>query len=289
MNFEKLYNNAIFLKDQVISHRQRTQRQEVETWVGFVIIFATPLLIVSMVTSHKDTLAIMLIMELMFFSYRAVSNSYVRISSEKENRTFSSLVSSLYSPLDILLGYFWSAYKPVITKILLLIPIVFIIGWAIGFNPLLLIITIFFAKIYIILFTGLFTVLGLYFSTTANSSKEARDKSMGTLMAVIYISMVIATLYLYKYWYFSFCHGKPYMLIGNPLLTKTSISFIFMNAFNPITNLIVLSNLHLYTYDQFMPFFYLIFCIFSSFFVLIVIIITFALKTLNKLSEVPGS
>ena len=283
-----LFKNPVFVKDRILESREKhTQLEDILYSIRILAVVFAPIVIIGTVKNQKDSIPIMLILQLIYLSYIAVSNSCNKISSERENRTYRSLIGTLLSPGEIFLGKFILAYKPIFLQTFYFFPIILTLGMLseIKFTSLILILIL--AELYILLITAFFTVIGIYCSTASKNSNESRQKSMAVLLFVIYVSLFLAFTYFSPMWRYHTTFEDPYLLLGNRIFLNTHISFPITNTFNPITNLLIISNLGLFKLSNFSVCCFISSWILGSFLFYLFLTGIISYKAIKKLGEVP--
>jgi hypothetical protein len=120
-----------------------------------------------------SAIAITMFLQLFYFVFKSITASFTLFSSEKELRTYGTLLSSLMSPGEILKGKFLVAFYPLFMELTGFFPVFFGLGLLLNLK-LYQIFGAYFLNLIVILF---FTLLGLYCSLTSNNSAKAHSRS----------------------------------------------------------------------------------------------------------------
>jgi hypothetical protein len=203
LNFiSQISKNPLYIKDRIIQERINSRRRfrYLPPGVGYFSILLVPMIIVFLImyADHhsleievlKGSFIFSCYLQIFYFCYRSISNSFSLIVGEKEQRTFDSIISTTLSPREILLGKFWIAFYPLAYELTLLFPLFLLTGLFTGIQ--------FFKLITVYLFTmGLivFTVItGLWSSARATNSQHAHSWASGIMGGIIVGTFIMSII-----------------------------------------------------------------------------------------------
>ncbi len=235
LNFiSQINKNPLYIKDKIIQNRINSRRRfrYLPPGIWYLCLLLIPMVVTSLIMyMDNKTLEVEVIkgsfifscyLQILYFCYRAISNSFSLIVREKEQRTFDSIISTTMSPGEILSGKFWIAFYPLAWELTALFPIFFLAGICTGIS--------FFKLITVYLFTmGLtvFTVItGLWSSTKTKNSQQSHSW-VSAIMGVLIVGTFIMSMVLS-------CVASIYMPCDYTHREIVSFSPLF---FNPVASL----------------------------------------------------
>jgi len=236
---KELLENPIFLKDFKIRKRKEDRKKiRIPGYMGYLAVLTLPLVVIGTIfivssgTATHDwwrqfsqiTMAITIFLQLFYFIFKSISNSFSLFSSEKELRTYGGLISSMLSPADILHGKFMVAFYPLFLEITGFFPLFMGIGLLFKLS-IGKIFAIYIINVIVIFF---FTLLGLYCSMTSNSSSKSHSRAAFIagflLVGTLIIDSIIAAL---------FSGFIPFTIFLNPGAAFASVLFSDQSSYNP--------------------------------------------------------
>ncbi|MCE1248528.1 MAG: hypothetical protein LWY06_17970 [Firmicutes bacterium] len=186
-----LLKNPIYIKAMYIKKRQESKKKlRIPSQAGYLAILFSPLIILSTFRYalhgapsfdgsawegiSYTALAITMFLQLLYFVFKSVTSSFTSYSSEKEMRTYGSLLSSLMLPEDILKGKFFVSFYPLFMELTCFFPLFAIMGILLKLNVY-QIVGSYFLNLIVIIF---FTLIGLYCSMISNNSSKAHSRAV---------------------------------------------------------------------------------------------------------------
>ncbi|MCE1248527.1 MAG: hypothetical protein LWY06_17965 [Firmicutes bacterium] len=191
MSFTKeIFNNPIYIKDLYIRKRQESKKKfRIPGYVGYLAVLILPVTVLcsfqcivngaSVFEEYNwqqitgTAVAITVFLQLFYFVFKSITASFTLYSSEREQRTYGTLLSSLMTPEDILKGKFFVAFYPLFMELTGFFPVFFGLGMLLNMK----IHQIFGTYILDLIVILFFTLLGLYCSLTSGSSAKAHSRS----------------------------------------------------------------------------------------------------------------
>ncbi len=231
----KLFENPIYIKEQYVrKHREEGRNKKLYSILIFLSSYIIPILITVSVRLdakiESDSFvnwffSLIIILVGLFFSFKSGSVALGLICRERENRTFTALLGTMMTSVDIFMGNFWVAFAPTALELTYIFPSILITGYLLKFN----LIPLFFVYIFILIFIAFFAVVGVYCSSDSNSLWEAKEKMTGIMMYIFVgltgIAVIVTGLSLF--------FMPPLGWITVPIL-------FIISAFNPLVNIAML-------------------------------------------------
>ncbi len=254
---KEINNNPIYLKEKIIRERGKKKRRfPIPEWTGYLAILLMPLFFLMAFNKWnynilnegiKVTFGITCYLQILYFCYRALSTSFSLIVKEKEQRTFTGIITTPVTAEEIMRGKFFSAFCPVVKELTILLPLFLLLGMFAKLTILKLLGVYFLSLGYIIfIITG-----GLWASTRARNSQTAHSWTGGIIGFMLLGTYVFAMLMNVFVRIFTDSYG---------LIEKATF---FPLALNPFSHLSVLLYMDSYWYGNFMgkDFYIFFFCI----------------------------
>ncbi|MEQ8222607.1 MAG: hypothetical protein ABRQ37_09925 [Candidatus Eremiobacterota bacterium] len=204
LNFiSQINKNPLYIKDKIIQERINSRRRfrYLPPGICYLCLLLIPMAVTCFIMYMDEqridagvirgSFIFSCYLQILYFCYRAISNSFSLIVREKEQRTFDSIISTTMSPGEILSGKFWIAFYPLAWELTALFPLFFLAGICTGIS--------FFKLITVYLFTmGLtvFTVItGLWSSAKTKNSQQSHSWA-SSIMGVLIIGTFIMSMVL---------------------------------------------------------------------------------------------
>lgn len=192
IKIKELLENPIFIKDYKIRKRRESRKKiRIPSYVGYLAVLTLPIIIIGMIfylfkggknalwdenqwnQLSQSVITLTIFLQLFYFIFKSISNSFPLFSMEKELRTYNSLISSMLTSEDILKGKFLVAFYPLFLEITGLFPLFAILGLLFKLK----ISQIFAIYAMNVIFIIFFTLLGLYCSLTSNNSAKSHSRA----------------------------------------------------------------------------------------------------------------
>ena len=285
---KKLDNNPVYLKE-LIQEKSRTSKRKypIPAFLGYFTILVLPVLIVYVTgkvcginpapLDMQNTFIGTVILQCLYFCYRAAVHSMPLFAKEKELKTFQNLLSTGLSPFEIFAGKFWFVFRSLALELTVLLPLFIFIGFKMRIAvPYLLIL-----YAYSIIFVIIITFLGLYQSLESENTTKARNKTFNILGAITVGSILLLFIL------FGIALYTSNFLGNNDIFILPSIAAFVVTLVNPLVNImgvIIAIKENVLPGQMVVPF--LLYFLFSFLGYLMTGVLLFQ-KCLNRLREVP--
>ena len=137
----------------------------------------------------KSLFFIPITLAVLYLSYTALTKSLYLFASEKERRSYQSLISTLLSPQEIFWGKFFCVVYPLIKKFLFIYTFPAFVCTLFGLS----IYTVILTPLCVILITSFFTMLGLFISIHKDTVLAARKTGL-MLFFILILSGILMSM-----------------------------------------------------------------------------------------------
>jgi hypothetical protein len=247
----RIKKNPLYMKDKIIQDRinSRKRFRFLPAWLGYLSIFLIPMIFVACAKFHdhdmirvehfRSCIIFSCYLQIIYFSYRALSNSFSLIVREREQRTFDSIITTIISPGDILLGKFWIASSPLLYELTLLFP-VFVWAGLLTDIPFFKLLSVYLFTLGIIIFS---VISCLWASARGRNTQNAHAWAGGIMGGIIFGTFIV-TIFLSI-----IC---TILVPKNMYLVNQIASFpLFFNPFYSLTMILRLEDISMWDESQY--------------------------------------
>jgi hypothetical protein len=278
--------NPLYIKDKIIQDRVNSRKRfrPLPAGLGYIAIFLLPMVFVALTLFHRHLLfnghtvgfirgciIFSCYLQIIYFSYRALSDSFSLIVREREQKTFDSIIGTALSPRDILFGKFWMAFYPLAYELTFFFPLFLCAG---------LLTKIPFFKLFLVYLLTMGVIIFSVISSLWASAKGKNIQQAHTWSSSIIGGMVLGTFLLSLFISF-IC--SMFTFVDMNFVNHIMCIPLFLNPFYSLSVVLFLDNIcrageHLY---------YIICPLLSILLLYPVLTVWFWKNTLKQLSVVP--
>ena len=201
--WKKLNENPVYIREKILFEREKKRKKFVSPIVLHLTFLILPVLTCYFygifqqgvrIENLRTIFAFSMAISILFYPMLALGSSAL-FAREKEKRTYDNLISTALSPGEIVMGKFWFSFSPALKEMTIYFPIYVVIGFLLKMSLLSLVSIYIFALI----FVGLNSFVGLYFSVKTNTTREASDKCLGIVVSGVSLLSIMSIFFIFMY------------------------------------------------------------------------------------------